>query len=227
METRTEKKYVLDASLADLALAVISAHCLPDPDFARATVHSIYFDTLDLQFLTEKIDSTYLKAKVRLRWYGDWEFIPDDGPAFLEAKIKEGGLQRKVRIPVPRSGRELALMSLSEAELAALPALLHTRGVGFSASPRPVFVVSYRRSRFVDPRTGTRIALDQDIHAPRHTLSCPGADCSRTLPWAVIETKGSLAVLPPFLAPLVPMGLRPDAFSKYLHCYLSLMQQPL
>jgi hypothetical protein len=227
METRTEKKYVLDAAYADLAQAVIAAHCLPDPDFAEATVHSIYYDTLDLQFLTEKIDSTYLKAKIRLRWYGGWDFQPDDGPAFLEAKIKEGGLQRKVRIPVPRSGRELALTPLCEAELAALPALLHARGVGFSAAPRPVFVVSYRRSRFVDPRTGARIALDRDIHVPRHALSCPGPAGAGALPWAVVETKGTLSVLPPFLTPLVPMGLRPDAFSKYLLCYLHLMQQPL
>ena len=144
--------------------------------------------------------------------------------SYLQQFVRKGSPRRLEE----RDRRKLAdYFGVSEAELAALPALLHTRGVGFSASPRPVFVVSYRRSRFVDPRTGTRIALDQDIHAPRHALACPGADCCRTLPWAVIETKGSLAVLPPFLAPLVPMGLRPDAFSKYLHCYLSLMQQPL
>ena len=227
METRTEKKYALDAAHAALALAVIGAHCLPDPDYARATVHSIYFDTLDLQFLTEKIDSTYLKAKVRLRWYGDWDFTPDDGPAFLEAKIKEGGLQRKVRIQVGQSGRDLARMPLGDQELAALPALLATRGVGLPASARPVFVVAYRRSRFVDPRTGTRIAVDQDIHAPRSALSCPGAAGSPRLPWTVIETKGAISTLPPYLAPLVPMGLRPEAFSKYLLCYQTLMQQTL
>lgn len=227
METRTEKKYALDAAHASLALAVIGAHCLPDPDYARATVHSIYFDTLDLQFLTEKIDSTYLKAKVRLRWYGDWDFAPDDGPAFLEAKIKEGGLQRKVRLRIGRSGRELAATPLGDQELAALPALLATLGVGLSASARPVFVVAYRRSRFIDPRTGTRIALDQDIHAPRSVLSCPGSAGFPRLPWAVIETKGAIGTLPPYLAPLVPMGLRPEAFSKYLLCYQTLMQQTL
>jgi hypothetical protein len=45
------------------------------------------------------------------------------------------------------------------------------------------------------------------------------------LPFAVIETKGKLASLPPYLAPLMTMGLRPESFSKYLHCYQSLMQQ--
>jgi hypothetical protein len=225
MESRTEKKYVLDLSQALLAKAIISAHCLPDPNFAAATVHSIYYDTLDLQFLTEKIDSTYFKAKVRLRWYGDWDFKPDNGPAFLEAKIKEGGLQRKVRIRVSRTGLELARMPLGDPELSALPALLATRGVGVCASTRPVFVVSYRRRRFIDPMTGVRIALDQDIHASRHALSCPGPAGSPMLSLAVIETKGNLANLPPYLAPLMAMGLRPDSFSKYLHCYQSLMQQ--
>lgn len=227
METRTEKKYVLDAVHAPLAAAVIGAHCLPDPNFARATVHSIYFDTLDLQFLTEKIDSTYLKAKVRLRWYGNWDFLPDDGPAFLEAKIKEGGLQRKVRVRVPLGGRDIAAMPLDAPELSALPALLAGHGVGLTASARPVFVISYRRMRFIDPRTGTRIALDQDIQVPRHALSCPGPGALTTLPFAVIETKGSICTLPPFLAPLVGMGLQPESFSKYLHCYRAIMQQPM
>jgi hypothetical protein len=225
METRTEKKYVLDMAQALLAKTIISAHCLPDPHFAAATVHSIYFDTLDLQFLSEKIDSTYFKAKVRLRWYGDWDFKPDNGPAFLEAKIKEGGLQRKVRIQVSRTGRELAQLSLGDPELATLPVLLATRGVGLCASARPVFVISYRRMRFIDPMTGVRIALDQDIHASRHALSCPGPAGSPMLSFAVIETKGNLASLPPYLAPLMTMGLRPESFSKYLHCYQSLMQQ--
>lgn len=227
METRTEKKYVLDAVHAPLAAAVIGAHCLPDPNFARATVHSIYFDTLDLQFLTEKIDSTYLKAKVRLRWYGDWDFLPDDGPAFLEAKIKEGGLQRKVRVRVFLGGRDIAALPLDAPELSALPALLAEHGVGLTASARPVFVISYRRMRFVDPRTGTRIALDQGIHVPRHALSCPGPGASTALPFAVIETKGRIDTLPPFLGPLVAMGLQPESFSKYLHCYRAIMQQPM
>jgi hypothetical protein len=227
METRTEKKYVLDAVHAPLAGAVIGAHCLPDPNFARATVHSIYFDTLDLQLLTEKIDSTYLKAKVRLRWYGSWDFLPDDGPAFLEAKIKEGGLERKVRMRVPLGGRDIAAMPLDAPELSALPALLAGHGVGLTASVRPVFVISYRRMRFVDPRTGTRIALDQDIRAPRLGLSCPGPGAATALPFAVVETKGSIDSLPPFLAPLVAMGLQPESFSKYLHCYRAIMQQPM
>ena len=45
METRTEKKYILDAALANLALAVISAHCLPDPDFARVLWDRVFLDT--------------------------------------------------------------------------------------------------------------------------------------------------------------------------------------
>lgn len=227
MESRTEKKYVLDGATALLAQAILQAHCRPDPAFARGTVHSIYYDTLDLQFLSEKIDSTYFKAKVRVRWYGDWNFLPDDGPAFLEAKIKEGGLQRKVRIRLAQTGHELAARALNDPMLSALPALLAEQGIGLAASVRPVFMISYRRQRFVDPSTGTRLALDQDIHAPRYILSCPGRGGQFALPWTVIETKGTLTSLPPYLRPLVAMGLRPESFSKYLHCYQSLLQQTL
>lgn len=225
MEFRIEKKYVLDMAQVSLAKAIIGAHCLPDPHFAMATVHSIYYDTLDLQFLSEKIDSTYFKAKVRLRWYGDWNFNPDNGPAFLEAKVKEGGRQQKIRIPVSSTGQELAKMPLTAPELADLPSLLATRGIGANASTRPVFIVRYRRMRFIDPMTGVRIALDQDIHASQRALSCPGPAGSPMLSCAVIETKGQLASLPRYLAPLMAMGLRPESFSKYLLCYQSLLQQ--
>jgi hypothetical protein len=225
MEFRIEKKYVLDLAQASLAKAIIDAHCLPDPHFPMATVHSIYYDTLDLQFLSEKIDSTYFKAKVRLRWYGDWNFNPDNGPSFLEAKLKEGGRQRKVRMQMPHTGSELAKMPLGAPALAALPAQLVNHGIGINASSRPVMVVAYRRLRFLDPMTGVRIALDQYIHASRHALSCPGPPGSPFLPFAVIETKGQLASLPRYLIPLMTMGLRPESFSKYLLCYQSLMQQ--
>lgn len=226
MEFRTEKKYIISTRHAALAETVLRAHCRPDPDFAKGSVHSVYYDSLDLQFLTEKIDSTYLKAKVRLRWYGDWKFHADPGPAFLETKIKEGGKQRKIRLRVEPDGNTLASLPLTAPELTALPALLARRGVGLGAGLRPAFTISYRRLRFVDPMTGTRVALDRDIHVPKSNLASLGPGYG-ALPVAVIETKGAANTLPPYLAPLVAMGLKPDSFSKYLHCYHLLMQQPL
>ena len=224
MAFRTEKKYVLYARQALLAEAVLKAYCLPDPAFARASVHSVYYDTLDLQYLAEKIDSTYLKAKVRLRWYGDWDFRPDPGPAFLEAKIKEGWKQQKIRVQVEYDGRTLSALPLNTPEISGLPSRLAELGVGLPLALRPAFTISYRRMRFVDPMTGTRLALDQAIHVSKINLPCLGSE-KRTLPMVVIETKGSLDTLPAYLAPLVAMGLKPEAFSKYLSCYQMLMQQ--
>lgn len=226
MSFRTEKKYTIHAQHTAVASALLHAHCLPDPLFPKGSVHSIYYDSLDLQFLTEKIDSTYFKAKIRLRWYGSWDFVADDGPAFLEAKIKEGGRQQKLRVPVPSSGRQLAAQNLSDPRLAALPPLLARQGVGVPFSVRPIFTITYRRLRFLDPVTNTRIALDQDIHVPQAALSCPGLAGTTAASVTVIETKGALTSLPGYLAPLLTLGLSATSFSKYLHCYQMLTQQP-
>lgn len=224
MEVRTEKKYTISAVHTALASKLLSACCLPDPQFPEATVHSVYYDTLDMHYLREKLDSTYLKAKVRVRWYGDWDFATSTGPAFLEAKIKEGGRQQKIRLRLDESGLSLAGTHLSDPKFAALPTRLASQGIGLPSSLRPVCTIRYRRQRFIDPTTGTRLALDQCIHASAVNLACPGA-APPALPITVLETKGAMTTLPSYLAPLVPMGLQAETFSKYLYCFNMLMHQ--
>ena len=64
-----ELKYLLPAGRAFLARKIVSALCQPDPVYPAATVFTIYYDTPDLTLLSEKLNSDYLKTKVRLRWY--------------------------------------------------------------------------------------------------------------------------------------------------------------
>ena len=47
----------------------LAAVCHPERAYPPARVVTVYFDTPDLALLGEKIDSDYLKTKVRVRWY--------------------------------------------------------------------------------------------------------------------------------------------------------------
>jgi hypothetical protein len=66
-----ELKYSLQAGRVPLARRMLASACRPDPEHAVACVWTIYYDTPQLTSLREKINSDYLKVKVRLRWYSD------------------------------------------------------------------------------------------------------------------------------------------------------------
>ena len=68
-ETSFELKFTIDGRNVTAVRRWLSSICRPDPLFPRGVVNSIYFDTPELHHLREKINSDYLKTKVRLRWY--------------------------------------------------------------------------------------------------------------------------------------------------------------
>ncbi len=65
-----EIKFAVPASAAGSLRTWIGSVCRPDAAHPPARVTTVYFDTPSLAFLAEKIDSDYLKTKVRVRWYG-------------------------------------------------------------------------------------------------------------------------------------------------------------
>ena len=72
-----------------LARRRLDSLCRRDPEFPAAVVWTIYYDTPALVSLGEKINSDYLKRKIRVRWYSDLEGRVS-GPAFVEAKLRLG-----------------------------------------------------------------------------------------------------------------------------------------
>ena len=214
-----ELKYALSPRRTAAAGTALAALCRPDPSYPVNWVLSLYYDTLRLDSLAEKVDSQLIKSKVRVRWYRrrDGEVYPDT--AMLERKERLGTLRRKTRVPLQQTPEWLDAAALHDPALPGLPAL-------FPAAERvprtglfPYFVVRYLRRRFVEPLTGSRVALDTAIGVERVNRRFLGYVHPVPLGTAVLEVKNSSGELPPPLRCLLRFGARRASFSKFGACF--------
>ena len=219
MAPERETKYVIRNSAAGILRQWLENRCWSDPEFSAGIVHSIYYDTRDWRFLREKINSDYLKTKIRIRWYVDIDSREPGEASFLEAKFKVGHCRKKVRIPTDYSGRELSRINLDHQRLLELPALLRPEGVVVAGRLAPVFEICYKRRRFVEPITQARLCLDYNIQAPRVNRQVLSRSNPFALQDAVFEMKGPLDELPQVLHQLTGLGCQKESFSKYYVCY--------
>jgi len=209
-----ELKFSLPAGRLSPARRWLQTVCRPDRDHPRALVSTIYYDTPDLRSLGEKINSDYLKLKVRLRWYSDLEGTPS-GPAFVEAKFREGTLRGKVRVPLSVAADVVAGWALHDPRLRSLPLLLRPHGITLRGAWQPMLLLRYRRDRFVDPTSRARISLDAEIAAVAANRRFVAIFDGTPLGTGVLEVKGGAEQLPMALRSLLRLGARQGAFSKY------------
>jgi hypothetical protein len=209
-----ELKYVLCAGRMPFAERWLASRCRADGRHASSDVWTVYYDTPDRASLGEKVNSDYLKTKVRVRWYAE----PGGGAAgdaFLEMKRRIGNRREKHRVLLPGAAGALARQPLDDDRWSALPRRLLAAGVGLDGLWRPVLLLVYRRARFVDAASGARVSCDRSIRAasvPRWAL---GAWRPGPLPVGVIEIKGRSDELPANLSAIVRLGGRLSSFSKY------------
>lgn len=216
----SEAKFVVPAFRTKIALGMLQQFCSPDPKFPIGVVSSIYYDSQGWDYLREKRDSTYLKTKVRLRWY---EGLTNKGgtsdASFAETKYRIGSKRMKARIPTKYSAAFLAKTKLDNTALLDVPVILAANGVPIRQAIFPAFVVRYCRNRFIDPVSGARISLDYDITAPRSNPRMLANAFPCALPKTVLEIKGTDGEFSQNLRPLLNLGFRRAAFSKYYECY--------
>lgn len=220
-----ELKYIISNTRAVDIVGWLTRYCEPDPEFPQGMISSIYYDTPQWKYLDQKFNSFYLKTKVRLRWYSDLQYSYHYDTAFVEVKYKIGSRRDKARVNSPYSGNEVAHMPLEDGRLLRIPALLTARGVVIKDKLLPAFQITYKRFRYIDPFSGSRICFDFDIYSPRTNRIMLPYISSVMLQTAVFEVKGSESELPPSLYPLTDMGLRKSAFSKYSACYQKLTRR--
>jgi hypothetical protein len=221
-----ELKYTLPAGRAGLARRWLEQLCRRDPQFPAAIVWTIYYDTAGLTSLGEKINSDYLKRKIRLRWYSALDGR-SAGPAFVEAKIRTGTRRSKVREKVPYDAGELAAWQLQDPRLLSLPLLLQRHGVLGQESWQPMMLIRYRRDRFVEPVSRSRVSLDADIAAAGMSARFVSRADLSPIDRAVLEVKGMEEELPLAMRLLQPLGLRKQSFSKFLVAYVHATQRVL
>jgi hypothetical protein len=210
-----ELKFTLPGSRVALARRMLEASCRPDQEYPTAYVWTIYYDTPHLASLREKINSEYLKLKIRLRWYAEIE-QPPSGPAFIEVKRRVGARRDKVRVRAPYAAEELATWDLQDGRLRSLPLLLRAQGIKLQDLWYPVLLIRYRRDRFVEPISRARVNLDSGIAGVAVNPSFVSTSDPSSLGLAILEVKGRHQELPSALRALLLLGARKRSISKFL-----------
>ena len=219
-----ELKYVISNSRYHKVLHFLETTCKPDPEFPAGIVSSIYYDTYHLNFINEKINSDFIKTKIRVRWYSDLNYNKHSDFSFLEVKFKIGSRREKIRETLSIKGNWLSKVNLSfNKDLIMIPDLLKERGFIVNNQLFPLFQISYKRKRFIEPYTNYRICIDYDIHVPRVSKLFFTNSNSFYINKAVFEFKGSLHNIPSSLYPLTDMGCRKSSFSKYSESFKKLV----
>lgn len=214
-----ERKFLISRQAQPAAAAVLGTVCRPARDHPENEVLTTYYDTLELASLCDKLDSQRFKSKVRLRWYEDPGGGRPLGPGFLEVKYRLGAQRRKLRMKSTLRGSFLARAPLFDRRIERAPEALRELEVVPPAGLRPVLTVAYRRSRFVEPASGSRVALDSEIRVARVNPRLLATAPRLPLRWTILEVKNRSGELPPILRTLVTMRALRSSFSKYLACY--------
>ena len=217
--TENELKYTIGNRRNQQVIRWLSSRCKADKTYHAQTVSSIYYDTLSWRFLNEKVNSDYLKTKVRLRWYSDIVYRHHFNSSFAEVKFRIGPRRKKVRILTTFSGSQIADTALHDAMFSRIPSLLESNHILLGEQFFPAFQISYKRVRYKEPFTGITLCFDYDIGVSRaNTFMVPHGH-PFALRTAVLELKGDLNEMPAPLFGLVNMGFRKESFSKYYACY--------
>ena len=124
-------------------------------------IRSLYFDSLDDRDFQEKLDGLSIRRKIRLRCYG-----PDSPFALLEVKQKEGAMQKKRSLRLPRE-EAVRLTRGDYSGLLACPEPLAQEcyAVMNIHCYRPRAVVEYRRRAFIARENKIRVTFDHHIIA--------------------------------------------------------------
>jgi len=233
LPVRVEQKFYIAPRNVPVATALLLRTCRGMQPAPYGQVHSVYFDTVDLDQHERSVSGELVKDKVRIRWYGDehdpqgpfhGRVLPPSPPGqsvevWLELKSRRGFSSTKQRLAqrVPRE--QLALNALHRG-IVPLSVVLETMA-GFGFFPqgliRPVIVISYLRRRLVEPATGYGVTIDERI---RSSLLIPGSSGERKLelPGAVVEVKCTKFEFPASLLPLASIGSSWTRYSKYSAC---------
>lgn len=120
-------------------------------------IFSKYYDTPDRQYYYAKVDGQDCRLKIRLRRYA--RTLNEEGPLFLEAKLKRRATCKKIRIDV--SNREGIFnprnwIHIEEANIEFFQGLAITKAL------IPTCNVFYKRSAFNMEVNGIRLRMNAD-----------------------------------------------------------------
>jgi hypothetical protein len=165
---------------------------------------------------------------VRVRWYDEENITGDTVPVYLELKTRQGFASTKHRLglTVPVSGIELPRLGRGIISGNLLTGTISSFGYSPDSPLRPVIKISYRRYRFTEMLTGTRVSLDFDIRSSMIAPELLRAGGEMHLEGAVIEVKGPSLELPVTLRKMKILDTDWSRYSKYSNCIDSHLSVP-
>jgi SPX domain protein involved in polyphosphate accumulation len=156
---RVEDKYPLSLKQAEEFLQAVSSHIHEDT-YAQYPVHSLYFDTVNSDYIIHSLTHPVYKMKLRLRSYGD----PEEGDlVYLETKKKYGKTVYKRRIALEQEeawqylqkGKRHHVKNNTADEIDYILQQDH---------PVPKVLICYERTCYAaDAEADVRITFDQNI----------------------------------------------------------------
>ena len=107
---RFERKFYILPKNIGFAYSLLRQFCRPDKEYPISTVHSLYFDTLDLDQYNRSVSGDFNKDKVRIRWYDEERIEGSTIPVFIELKTRHGfaSSKQRERMVVPIEDIELS-----------------------------------------------------------------------------------------------------------------------
>ncbi len=225
---RFERKFYILPKNIGFAYSLLRQFCRPDKDYPISTVHSLYFDTVDLDQYNRSASGDFNKDKVRIRWYDEESIEGDTLPVFIELKTRHGfsSSKQRERTVVPVENIELPHLIKGIVPKTVLNNTIAGFGY-FPESPlRPVIKISYNRYRFTEMTTGTRVSLDYDIHSTMIAPELGRRERDLRLEGGVVEIKGLKIELPVTLRKMKILDTDWSRFSKYSNCIDSHLSDP-
>lgn len=172
---RYEIKFVMPLDKMNSIRRAISE--LLDPDEHNGNhgyhVHSLYFDSPDLDWFWEKVEGERIRTKMRIRIYPE-ESLQASETAFVELKLKTGNIVHKRRVALATS-RALDLCEGRLLDELACPDQVLCEEIGVmvhALALRPTAITSYSRMAFTSEESYSRlrITFDTSCRARIHEL---------------------------------------------------------
>lgn len=217
---RFERKFFIVPKNFGLALSLLRQFCRADREYPDSTVSSLYFDTTDLEQYEKSDSGDYNKDKIRIRWYDEESLTGETVPVFIELKTRHGFASSKQRKKLIIPLKDIQLPALRKGIIAGTELFGIINGFGyFPEMPlQPVIKISYRRYRFNEISTGTRVSLDYNIRSTMIVPELGKKERELRLEGAVIEVKGPSMELPVTLQHMNILDTDWTRFSKYSNC---------
>jgi VTC domain len=203
LQTRVDRKYIVDAALADHLVAglTVPVRVLQMEGLRSFGYDSVYFDTPQLDSYLLAAYGRRRRYKIRTRTY------VDTATSFLEVKT-EGIRQATVKERIPYQPADRS--SLTGEGLAYIE---DTLAAAIGRVPRgdlaPVLETGYSRTTLYLPETGSRATIDTAV-----TWRRPGEASWRMHGKVIVETKSGSAA-GPLDRQLWASGVRPCRISKF------------